>query len=132
VRAPATLRWLGLALLGILVAAGVAIAASRLASQQIGLASEPISAGDALAPTLRPHGRRPGRRRPHHHVPATTPTVTTPPATTTAPPPPTPTTIETAAPEPQPEGPSHAGGGEHGGEHRGGHGGGHGGRHADD
>ena len=44
------LRWLGLALLGILIAAAVSIAASRLASQQIGLASQPISAGDALAP----------------------------------------------------------------------------------
>ena len=47
---PATLKWLGLALLGIAVAAAVAIAASNLASQQIGLSSEPITAGDALAP----------------------------------------------------------------------------------
>jgi hypothetical protein len=48
-------RWLGLALLGILVAAGVSIAASRLASQQIGLASQPVSAGDALAPASERH-----------------------------------------------------------------------------
>ena len=44
------LRWIGLAVLGILIAAAISIAASRLASQQIGLASQPISAGDALAP----------------------------------------------------------------------------------
>jgi hypothetical protein len=50
-RSPATLRWIGLALLGIAIAAAVAVAASRLAGQEIGLASEPISAGDALAPT---------------------------------------------------------------------------------
>ena len=47
---PSTLRWVGLALLGILVAVGVAIAASSLASREIGLASEPIDAGQALAP----------------------------------------------------------------------------------
>ena len=73
----ATIKWVGLALLGLLVAAGVAIAASNLASQQIGLASEPISAGDALAPAASPNsghgsqspGRRPRRQqdpdRPH-------------------------------------------------------------------
>jgi len=47
---PATLKWIGLALLGIAIAAAVAFAAGNLASRQIGLASEPISAGDALAP----------------------------------------------------------------------------------
>jgi hypothetical protein len=113
-RSPATLRWVGLALLGLLIAAGVSIAASRLASQQIGLASEPISAGDALAPAT----QRAAKHR-HPGGEATTPTVTTPPATTTAP-----TTTETVAPEPQPESPSHSGGGE--GEHGGG------GGHADD
>lgn len=123
-RVSGTVRWFGLALLGILIAAGVAFAASRLASQQIGLASEPISAGDALAPRAKAPGR-PGKR-PRHSAPATTPSVTTPPATTTAPPHPTPTP-ETIAPEPQPEVPSHAGGGD--GEHRGA---GHGGGHADD
>jgi hypothetical protein len=56
---PSALRWLGLALLGILIAAGVSIAASSLASQQIGLASQPISAGDALAPAA--------REKPKHH-----------------------------------------------------------------
>ncbi|HET7484708.1 MAG TPA: hypothetical protein VFJ64_04960 [Solirubrobacterales bacterium] len=63
-RLPATMRWLGLALLGILIAVGVSIAASRLASRQIGLASQPISAGDALAPAAkeRPKRHRPGRQ----------------------------------------------------------------------
>jgi hypothetical protein len=120
---PATVRWLGLALLGILIAAGVAYAASRLASQQIGLASEPISAGDALAPTLQPRGGQPGGQRPHHGR-AGTHTTTTPAATTTTPPPPVPTTTETVAPQPREE-PRHAHGGD--GEHRGGHA-----RHADD
>jgi hypothetical protein len=46
----ATAKWVGLALLGLLIAIAVAIAGSSLASRQIGLASEPISAGDALAP----------------------------------------------------------------------------------
>jgi hypothetical protein len=114
-RSPATLRWVGLALLGLLIAAGVSIAASRLASQQIGLASEPISAGDALAPVA----QQPAKKHRHPGGKATTPTVTTPPATTTAP-----TTTETVAPEPQPERPSHSGGGD--GEHGGG------GGHADD
>ncbi len=47
----ATAKWVGLALLGLLIAVAVAIAGSSLASRQIGLASEPISAGDALAPS---------------------------------------------------------------------------------
>lgn len=62
-KVPASLRLLGLALLGILVAGAVAIAASRLASQQIGLASQPISAGDALAPAPR------GKQKPRHAEP---------------------------------------------------------------
>jgi hypothetical protein len=51
-----TVRLILLALAGILVAAGVAVLAGHLASQQIGLASEPISAGEELAPAIaRPH-----------------------------------------------------------------------------
>lgn len=118
---PATLRWLGLALLGILVAGGVAIAASRLASQQIGLASEPISAGDALAPTRLSSPRR--RQRPPRHQAKLEKTVPTVP-TATAPPP---TTTPAPAP-PGSESHSTGGGGEHhggGGEHHGGGGGGH-------
>jgi len=56
-------RWIGLALLGIVVAAAVSVAASRLASQQIGLASQPVSAGDALVPAAERHG---GQAAPRH------------------------------------------------------------------
>lgn len=95
-------RWLGLALLGILVAAAVSIAASRLASQQIGLASQPVSAGDALAPRAeRNAGRathvhtrvRHRRHRETHHPPEgsiqpeeTTPPVAPAPETESVPP----------------------------------------------
>ncbi len=47
-----SLRWILLALLGLAVAAGVALAASQLASRQIGIASESVSAGDSLAPPI--------------------------------------------------------------------------------
>ncbi len=101
-RVPATMRWLGLALLGILIAAAVSIAASRLASQQIGLASQPISAGDALAPAVsrqKPKHRHPGQQPAHHQTmtsteppttPSTPPTSSEPP--TYSPPPATPMT----------------------------------------
>jgi outer membrane biosynthesis protein TonB len=46
----ATVKWVALALVGLLIAGGVAVAGSRLVSRQIGLSSEPIRAGDALAP----------------------------------------------------------------------------------
>jgi hypothetical protein len=99
----ATIKWVGLALAGLLVAGGVAIAASNLASQQIGLASEPISAGDALAPAASPnHGH--GSQGPGHgHGDRTTPTA---PATTPEPQPtvPTPTPEREAATPTTPEG----------------------------
>jgi hypothetical protein len=47
-----SLRWIALALLGLVIAAAVALAASNLASQQIGIASESVSAGDLLAPPV--------------------------------------------------------------------------------
>lgn len=57
----ATLRWLGLGLLGIVIAIGVAILASNLASRQIGLASEPVTAGEDLAPhATKSHGHDDG------------------------------------------------------------------------
>jgi hypothetical protein len=49
----ATWKWVVLALVGLLIAGGVAVAASRLASEQIGIASESVSAGDQLAPVVR-------------------------------------------------------------------------------
>lgn len=51
-RVPGSLRWIALALLGLVIAAAVALAAGRLASQQIGIASESVSAGDSLAPPV--------------------------------------------------------------------------------
>lgn len=90
-RLPATtVRWVALALLGLLIAAGVSIAASSLVSQQIGLDSEPISAGDALAPQASTRPNRPGPR--HKRSPTETPAAPAP-AETTAPSP--------ASPEPQ-------------------------------
>jgi hypothetical protein len=47
-----TVKWIGLALVGLAIAGGVAIAASRLVSEQIGIASESVSAGEDLAPAV--------------------------------------------------------------------------------
>lgn len=47
-----TAKWIALALLGLAIAAGVAVAASNLVSRQIGIASESVSAGDDLAPAV--------------------------------------------------------------------------------
>jgi len=106
-RIPATLKWIGLAMLGILIAAVVAVAASRLASRQIGLASEPISAGDALAPqTAQP--RRASKPQSTDRTPESTTSV---PTTTTATPEPAPTPT-TEAPSPS-ESSSEDGGGDH-------------------
>jgi hypothetical protein len=101
-----TLKWIGLALLGLLVAVAVAIAASNLASRQIGLSSESISAGEALAPAAKPDGggrspsSGPGHNRGHD---ATTPT-------TASPPPEAPPTTTTVEPPTEP-------GDDHGGSH---------------
>lgn len=46
----AVMKWVALALVGLLIAGGVAVLGSNLASRQIGLSSEPLRAGDALAP----------------------------------------------------------------------------------
>lgn len=99
---PPTIRWVGLALLGIVIAAGVSIAASSLASRQIGLASEPISAGDALAPATRMQ-TKPPRPRPHRHGKSghrTTTPAPSPPAPTA---PPTQTTVEEPSSPPSPD-----------------------------
>ena len=104
-----TMRWIALALLGVLVAVGVSIAASGLVSQQIGLSSEPISAGDALAPRA---VRTTHQQEPRHSTGARSPSggnSTPPPVTTEAQPP-------TA--EPEPPLPSSPSGGE--GDHSGG------------
>jgi hypothetical protein len=60
---PTSLRWIALALLGLVIAGAVALAAGRLASQQIGIASESVSAGDSLAPPVTSVGRPRGEDR---------------------------------------------------------------------
>lgn len=73
------------AVIGLLLAAGVTYAASTLVSQPIGLTSEPVTAGDALAPTSATTTTAPSTTT----TPATTVTTTTvtvpvpPPVTTT-------------------------------------------------
>jgi hypothetical protein len=44
------MRWVLIALLGLAVAALVSLGASDLTSQPVGLSSEPLTAGDQLAP----------------------------------------------------------------------------------
>jgi hypothetical protein len=99
------LRWSLLALLGLVAAVAVGVAAAALTSRQIGLSSEPIRAGEALAPRSaggKDHGRKHDRKDDSGGgghgsddsttttttQPTTTPTTTTatPPATTAAPP----------------------------------------------
>lgn len=58
-RAGAIARWGLLALLGVVVAAAVGVASATLMSQQIGLSSEPLRAGEALTPPG--EGAKPGR-----------------------------------------------------------------------
>jgi hypothetical protein len=109
-----TMRWVGLALLGVAIAVGVSIAASGLVSQQIGLASEPITAGDALAPHAAVGAKRhqesghktPSKKTPTPH--ALPPATTTAPETSEAQPP-------TTEPEPSLESNPPGGEGDHGG-----------------
>jgi septal ring-binding cell division protein DamX len=49
--------WTLAAVAGLLLAAGVTLAASSLSSQRVGLSAEPLTAGDSLAPT--PAGAEP-------------------------------------------------------------------------
>jgi hypothetical protein len=108
------MRWFGLALLGILIAAAISVAASRLASQQIGLASQPISAGDALAPAA---ARKPApRRHVRHHAQRQSPTVPIPESPSTSPtePPVYPPPPESSEPAPSETSPAGPGDGEQG------------------
>lgn len=66
----ATAKWVALALVGLAIAIGVAIAAANLTSQQIGIASESVSAGDTLAPSLRtPEEREDSKQEGHDQGP---------------------------------------------------------------
>jgi hypothetical protein len=116
-RIPAPARWIGLALLGMLIAAAISIAASRVASQQIGLASEPITAGDALAPKAQKQ-EAPTRPRPRHRVLPKHPNQ---PLEKTQPSEPTPPVVPPATePAPSPHGDDSGGATEADGEHGGG------------
>jgi hypothetical protein len=87
---PSPLRWPLLALMGLLIAAAIAILATQMVSQKIGISSEPLSAGMALAP------RSTAPKKP----PATRTTTSSPGTTTTSAPAPVP------APLPMPATPS--------------------------
>lgn len=83
-KVPTALRWVLIALAGLLIAVAVAVLASKLTSQQIGLSSEPLEAGQSLAPPK--HGPRDNDGRGHsgdNAQPPTT-TATAPPQTTTS------------------------------------------------
>jgi hypothetical protein len=89
----ATGKWILLALVGLAIAIAIAIAAANLTSQQIGIASESVSAGDALAPTLNvPPGGKPQGESADQPGPGNE-------GTTTNPSPPTTTTEESPPPE---------------------------------
>lgn len=89
-------RWTLLGILGLALAVGVALVASSLASQRIGLSDEPISAGSALQP---PRTGKETTRPGDQEQPAATTTSsgTTAPESTTVPVSPT-TTAPPAAP----------------------------------
>ena len=84
------MAWAALAIAGVLIAVGVSYAASRLASPDVGLSSEPITAGSKLAPARtvearppaakeKPKKKKPRKRpsRPTTTTPAAPPTGTT-------------------------------------------------------
>jgi hypothetical protein len=77
------------AVLGLGAAVGVTLAATELTSQDIGLDSEPLTAGRDLAPApARTTPKKPRTRTTPDRPPRTTSTPTPPPATNPAPPPP--------------------------------------------
>jgi hypothetical protein len=82
---PATVKWVLLALAGLAIAIAVAIAAANLTSQQIGIASESVSAGDALAPSLKVPGTAKPRGEGRDHKSSEEETTTAEPPTTTVP-----------------------------------------------
>lgn len=104
----ASWKWIALALLGLLIAAGVAAAASRLASEQIGIASESVSAGDQLAPAVRQAASQ-TNPSPKPQPPAAEPETTT---------------TESDDHGGDDDGSDDSGGDDHGGEDHSGHGGG--------
>ena len=123
-RVPATVKWIGLALLGLAIAAAVAIAAGNLAGQQIGISSESLNAGEQLAPAV--GGSRGGGKRQPGGETASTPTTPSEQGTTETTAPPTTPTAPSEPAEPEtPSEPHDDSGGGGGGGGNGGGGGGH-------
>lgn len=79
-----SVRWAVFAVVGLLVAVVVALLATHLVSEKIGIAAEPVSAGESLVPERADHRARPGRRDSGRLTP-TTPSTSTAPAPAPAP-----------------------------------------------
>ena len=65
-RARIVVAWMVAAVIGLVLAAGITMAASQLSSQRIGLSGEPPSSGDVLVPRERPSPSRQTTARPPH------------------------------------------------------------------
>ena len=74
----ASVRWAVFAVIGLLVAVVVALLATHLVSEKIGIAAEPVSAGESLVPERVDHRPRPGRRHSGRPTPTTATTSTAP------------------------------------------------------
>ena len=75
-------RWGVFAAIGLLVAVAVALLATQLVSEKIGISSEPVSAGESLAPERAEHHSKPKRHQPAQDTHAQT--TSTPPVAPTA------------------------------------------------
>ncbi|HEX5900497.1 MAG TPA: hypothetical protein VFY32_13925 [Solirubrobacteraceae bacterium] len=65
-RARIVVAWIAAAMIGLVLAAGITMAASQLSSQRIGLSGEPPSSGDVLVPRARrAPSPAPAARQPH-------------------------------------------------------------------
>lgn len=84
-RMPSPLRWALAAVAGLVLAATLTTAASRLSSQRIGLSSEPLTAGERLVALPGPQTPRPRPSATPSRNPSPSPTPV-PSATATAPP----------------------------------------------
>lgn len=86
-RARVIIGWVLLGVAGVALAVGITMTATSLTSQRIGLASEPLTAGEELVPTATTQVTRttPARTTPTRTTPTRTVTATTvaPPPTTT-------------------------------------------------
>jgi hypothetical protein len=102
---PAPVAWVALAIAGLVLAAGVSLAASHLSSQHIGLSSEPLDAGQQLVPKTTPSrpAAKQHHRRKHQSSTTSTPTQITPAPVLPAPVQPTPTPVQPAPAQPAPQ-----------------------------